>query len=151
MEDSLRTQVIVGQTKKLNEKEKSILAEVTISRPYPFGQREIHYAKAEETEMVKLMVNAFLSTKVTFCNEMNAICEATGTSYDAVRELFRLDPRVGLSHDKITQEGGFGGRCLPKDLNGLIALAMDGEHYPAFLKEVYNSNVRFRKPADAEG
>ena len=74
---------------------------------------------AVEAELVKRVENAFFATKVTFCNEIAAIAHAYGVDYHVLRELWLLDPRVGRSHTAVF--GGFGGKCLPKDISALIS------------------------------
>jgi len=40
---------------------------------------------------------------------------------------------------------GFGGKCLPKDLNAMISFAVAGEVEPILLKAVLKSNEEIRK------
>lgn len=95
--------------------------------------------KAKVSEMVKYTTNAFLATKVIFCNEIYNTCKKLGISYDELRELWLLDERVGRSHTLITPERGYGGMCLPKDVKGLIEFS-DSE----LMKTVHNLNKRIR-------
>ena len=46
-------------------------------------------------EMIKYATNAFLATRISFMNEMAAICDAVGASVDAVSEGLALDERTG--------------------------------------------------------
>jgi UDPglucose 6-dehydrogenase len=79
---------------------------------------------ARTAELVKYMENAYLATKVAFCNEMHDIAWALDVSYIEARELWLLDPRIGRSHTFVgAGRIGFGGKCLPKDLAALIATA----------------------------
>lgn len=48
--------------------------------------------------LVKYMENAYLATKVSFCNQFYDIAEKVGVDYEELRELFILDPRVNPSH-----------------------------------------------------
>lgn len=78
----------------------------------------------EETEAAKYLRNSFLALKVAFANEAYRFCEAAGIKYDCVRELIALDERIGASHLAVPGHDGsfgFGGSCLPKDLDGLLA------------------------------
>lgn len=100
----------------------------------------------EAAELAKYMENAFLAMKVTFCNEFFEISERLGVDYDEVRELWLLDPRIGKSHTWVLPEKrGFGGKCLPKDLEAIIRTAEQAGHDAKLLKEVENSNARFRE------
>ena len=74
-------------------------------------------------EVTKLAKNAFFSTKVSFFNEIKEFCDWKGINFDAFRNFVTRDDRVGDSHTRVPgpdQKRGFGGTCLPKDLNSLI-------------------------------
>ncbi len=96
-------------------------------------------------EMCKIVNNSYFAAKVTFCNEINAICEKLGIDYEELRQIWLLEPRVGVNHTLISEEGGFGGYCLPKDLRALINTSKKKDYEPEFLKEIWNSNVKFRE------
>lgn len=99
----------------------------------------------EAAELAKYMENAFLSMKVTFCNELYDIAEQVGVPYDELRELWLMDPRIGRSHTWVLPDKrGFGGKCLPKDLDALIALAEEAGAQPALLRQVRETNARVR-------
>jgi len=98
-----------------------------------------------EAELTKYMDNAFLATKVTFCNEFSRIAGAFGVDYKRLRELWLLDSRVGPSHTLIFDEPGFGGKCLPKDISAIIHAATAQGYHADFLRSVVNANTRFRK------
>ena len=76
----------------------------------------------KEAEMVKMFRNCFLSTKVSFCNEMYQFCEMKGINYENVRKLATADDRILPSHSKVPGHDGkrgFGGTCFPKDTSSL--------------------------------
>ena len=98
-----------------------------------------------EAELIKYMENIYFATKVTFANEMRKVCEAFGADYWMVREGWALDPRVDPMHTAVfPQNPGFGGKCLPKDLNALISAAREVGYEAEFFQEVWRSNKRFR-------
>lgn len=100
----------------------------------------------EAAELAKYMENAFLAMKVTFCNEFFDIAQGSGVDYDELRELWLMDPRIGRSHTWVLpDERGFGGRCLPKDLDAIIHSAEEFGHDPALLRQVARSNAIFRE------
>lgn len=104
------------------------------------------YTDSTTAELVKYMNNAWLATKVTFMNEFFEIAERFDVDYNALRELVLLDGRVGASHTLVyTEKRGFGGKCLPKDVNGIVKAAEEKGYAPKLLKEVLESNKRFRK------
>jgi len=104
----------------------------------------IRFVKAIEAEIIKYAENSFFATKVIFSNELRSICEVSGASWHRVREGWLDDPRISPMHTAVFKDKrGFGGKCYPKDLNALIALALKNGFDPIMLKAVWDSNVRF--------
>jgi UDP-glucose 6-dehydrogenase len=69
--------------------------------------------------------------------------------YNELRELWLLDPRIGRSHTWVhPDDRGFGGKCLPKDLDALLAFASGKGVEPLLLKGLAASNERVRGTAD---
>lgn len=99
-------------------------------------------------EICKYMENSFFATKIIFCNEFNRICETFGADYNSVRELWLKDPRITKTHTAIYNKDDnlcFGGKCLPKDLSGIIKHSAKNGYEPKFLESVLNSNKRIRE------
>lgn len=78
---------------------------------------------AKTAEMAKYMENCFLAMKVAFTNQFFDLARLLGIDFNELRELWLQDPRISRSHTLVTAERGFGGRCLPKDLAAVVALA----------------------------
>ena len=97
-----------------------------------------------EAELAKLFANAMLATKVSMANELALICDALGVTWSNVQAAVGLDQRIGLQHLSVTPERGFGGGCLPKDLDGLIAAARQAGYDPWLLPglSAFNNWVR---------
>lgn len=124
----------------------------TTSAIIPFFQRVIgpepKYAQtdARTAELVKYMVNAWGATKVTFVNEFYNIAKSFGVDYNELRELWLLDGRAERMHTAVFPEmRGFGGKCFPKDVNGIVKLAEDGGYDATLLKEVLKTNDKMRE------
>ncbi len=77
--------------------------------------------------------------------EAQARGPAAGADWDTVREGWLLDPRVETAHTvAFASAPGFGGKCLPKDLNAIIRTASDAGYSPSLLREILSSNARSR-------
>jgi UDPglucose 6-dehydrogenase len=104
-------------------------------------------------EMVKYMTNTFLTTKVSFANEMKMICDELNIDYDKVVEYSTYDERLGKSHWSVPGPDGklgFGGSCFPKDINALISLSKDMRLYLHTLQSVWKTNLKVRPEKDWE-
>ena len=94
-----------------------------IYRPLYLRDFPVVYTDLESAEMIKYAANAFLATKVTFINEMAALCERVGADVKAVARGMGLDGRIGL---KFLHAGpGYGGSCFPKDTSALARIGQE--------------------------
>ncbi len=90
-------------------------------------------------EMIKYASNAFLATKISFINEMAAICEALGADVADVARGMGLDERIG---NRFLSAGlGWGGSCSPKDVRALAHMASVHGTHPQLLKSVMEINA----------
>lgn len=115
---------------------------------YPvLGATKTYYQVDETTsEIIKYMENCAIATKVTLCNEFYNISKAFGASYSQVREGFVLDERQGKMFTVVYKNRrGFDGKCLPKDMNGIIHASKKVGYEPKFLQSVLESNKRFHE------
>ena len=93
-------------------------------------------------EMIKYANNAFLATKISFINEIAALCDRVGATIDDVADGIAVDPRIGPS---FLQAGvGYGGSCFPKDIRALDRLALANDHNFELLRSVITVNNRQR-------
>jgi UDPglucose 6-dehydrogenase len=98
-----------------------------------------------EAELVKLCSNAMLAAKVSMANELAAVCDRFRVRWTRVQAVVGLDRRIGPDHLTVTPERGFGGECLPKDLDGLIAASRGRGHEPALLDAIAAFNQKVRR------
>lgn len=103
-----------------------------------------------EAELIKLCSNAMLAAKVTMANEFANICEILGVAWPRVQAGIGLDRRIGPDHLTVTAERGFGGGCLPKDLDGLIAASRTAGYIPLVLEQIAEFNRQIRRQVEVE-
>ena len=99
----------------------AVMAE--IYRPLFLRDFPIVTTDLESAEMIKYAANAFLATKITFINEIAALCEKVGADVKEVAKGIGLDGRIG---NKFLHAGpGYGGSCFPKDTTALARIGQD--------------------------
>jgi UDPglucose 6-dehydrogenase len=99
---------------------------------------EIVRTDVASAEMIKLASNAFLSTKISFINEIANVCEEVGADVTEVARGMGLDPRIGSSF--LNAGAGFGGSCFPKDVTALKQLAGNSGYHFQLLTAVIEVN-----------
>lgn len=94
-----------------------------IYRPLYLRDFPIVTTDLESAEMIKYAANAFLATKITFINEIAALCEKVGADVKQVSKGMGMDNRIG---NKFLHAGpGYGGSCFPKDTKALARIGQD--------------------------
>jgi UDPglucose 6-dehydrogenase len=110
--------VVVGVE---TERAKKVMAE--LYRPLFLRDFPVVYTGLESAEMIKYAANAFLATKITFINEIAALCERVGADIKAVSKGMGMDGRIG---NKFLHAGpGYGGSCFPKDTKALARIGQE--------------------------
>tara|TARA_Y100000004_G_scaffold197150_1_gene270044 strand:+ start:1748 stop:2584 length:837 start_codon:yes stop_codon:yes gene_type:complete len=141
-----QTRIILGGTRRGTNRLRQVYS-------YVFPKAHIIKTHSTIAEIVKYMTNAYLATKVSFANEMYQICQKLDMDYDKVVEYATLDERLGVTHWSVPGpdgEFGFGGHCLPKDINGLINVAHELGVNTGVLEAVVDTNDEVRKNRDWE-
>ncbi|HET7579650.1 MAG TPA: UDP-glucose/GDP-mannose dehydrogenase family protein [Bacillales bacterium] len=92
----------------------------------------------EGAEMIKYASNAFLATKISFANELARICDAYHVNVQDVTRGLGTDPRIGPHF--LGSGLGYGGSCLPKDLDALEHAALRKRVIPILLHSVKTIN-----------
>jgi GDP-mannose 6-dehydrogenase len=91
-------------------------------------------------EMLKYVNNAWHALKVTFANEIGAMCKTDGIDADALMSLFCQDTRLNTSAAYLKPGFAFGGSCLPKELRALAYHAHVKDLRLPLLESVMPSN-----------
>ena len=93
-------------------------------------------------EMIKYAGNAFLSTKVSFINEIANLCDHVEADIDDVVAGLGMDPRIGPSF--LRAGIGYGGSCFPQDVRALEYASATNGYSCDLLKAVISVNKRQR-------
>lgn len=126
-EDFLRpdTQIVgfTGQSLDAATLVRSLLPRAPFMSPWGIGTYQRVAITATEAEIIKYARNVHFARKINFANVLATLAETMGASYENIRRGMAADHRIGDSHLDVTHGGyrGFGGYCLPKDLDAFIA------------------------------
>lgn len=125
-----------------SDRAKAVLKE--LYRPLYLLETPMVITNLETAELIKYASNAFLAAKISFINEISALCEKTGADIKAISKGMGLDKRIG---SKFLHAGpGYGGSCFPKDVSALIRIFRDNGLEPRILEAVtqVNQNQKLR-------
>ena len=131
---------------------RSVMAE--LYAPFVRTGKPIIFMDIPSAEMTKYAANAMLATRISFMNEIAALCERVGADVDLVRKGVGSDARIGPSF--LFPGPGYGGSCFPKDVKALVQTARQCETPLQVLEAVESANNRqkqklFEKLSDAFG
>ena len=91
-------------------------------------------------ELIKHASNSFLAMKISYANMVADLAEQLGADVQEVVRAIGLDPRIGSAF--LNPGLGFGGFCLPKDLQAFVRLAERSGVDFSMLKEAEKINRR---------
>ncbi len=104
----------------------------------PAGTPEFVVTTIASAELIKHASNSFLGLKISYANVLADLCERLGGNVEEVTRAVGLDPRIGGQFLKAGL--GFGGFCLPKDIQAFIKLADSAGIDFGLLKETERVN-----------
>ena len=130
--------VVIGTSNKKSNKILKNLYSPLISK----GAKYINTSR-RAAELIKYSSNAFLSTKITFINELANLCEKLNVNIEDVSIGIGTDKRIG---GRFLRAGpAYGGSCFPKDTRALVHTANKSKISLSVIKSVINSNEKRSK------
>lgn len=144
VEDFMRpNRVVIGA-----ESEQAIAIMKDLYRPLYLIETPFVITDIATAELIKYATNSFLATKISFINEISALCEAVGANVNTVAKAMGLDGRIG---PKFLHAGiGFGGSCLPKDTMALVKIAEEKGVQLRIVKAAIEANQKQRERLTAK-
>ena len=139
VEDFIRpNRVVIGA-----ESEQAIAIMKDLYNPLYLIETPFVITDIPTSELIKYATNSFLATKISFINEISALCEAVGANVNTVAKAMGLDGRIG---PKFLHAGiGFGGSCLPKDTMAIVKIAEEKGVKLNIVKAAIEANQRQRE------
>ena len=116
-----QTHVVLGKGENTSEDKIERVSDF-YKQYYPLA--EISLCEAIESESMKIYVNCFYATKIQFFNELYALTNKTGGSYEVIRELMLKNNWINPMHTLVPgtdNKLSYGGGCFPKDTNALVS------------------------------
>jgi UDPglucose 6-dehydrogenase len=101
--------ILIGQSDEtVGSKLEKILSSMTVNTPI------VLRLTTAEAEIAKIAINSFVTTKISFSNQISEICENfSNTSSVNVLKAIGTDSRIGNSY--LRQGTSYGGPCFPRD------------------------------------
>ena len=138
VEDFLKPDRIIIGTE--SDKARSLMTQVY--QPFVTDVNNLIFMDVRSAELTKYAANTFLATKISFMNEIALLCERLGANVDMIRLGIGSDPRIGKQF--LNAGLGYGGSCLPKDVQALWKSSSEVEYDFKILNAVMEVN-RFQK------
>jgi UDPglucose 6-dehydrogenase len=136
VEDFMRPdRIIVGSD---SERARTVMRE--LYAPFTLNRERTLFMGTREAEMTKYAANAMLATRISYMNEIAALCDRMGVDVESVRQGIGADSRIGYAF--IYPGCGYGGSCFPKDVTALIRTADEQGMEATLLKAVTARNNR---------
>ncbi|SEN12774.1 UDP-glucose dehydrogenase [Stigmatella aurantiaca] len=139
LEDFLKPdRVVIGTA---SERARRLMGE--LYAPFVRTENPVLYMDSRSAELTKYAANAMLATRVSFMNDVAALCEKVGADVDFVRKAMGADRRIGYPF--LFPGVGYGGSCFPKDLKALVATGREHGLELDLLRAVDRTNERQKR------
>lgn len=125
--------ILIGADKKKGLKElKNIYNKICFKIP------EFIILLPIQAEIAKLALNCYITTKITFANQIGNLCYRLGISANNILKAIGRDRRIGNEYFKAGF--GYGGGCFPRDNLALSAYFSEMKVMPTLFQTIHNLN-----------
>ena len=139
LEDFLKPdRVVIGAD---SERARKLMGQ--LYAPFVRTENPILFMDTRSAELTKYAANAMLATRISFMNDIAALCERVGADVDFVRKGMGADRRIGYPF--LFPGVGYGGSCIPKDGKALVATGREHGLELDILRAVERTNERQKK------
>lgn len=114
--------------------------EMSFLENYHKFEKKVKRIGFTELEILKLMSNNYRAMKVVFANHFYDLCKRNDADYDLLLKYF-YSTRNGQSYMEVGDDlRGYGGKCLPKDIDFAIDIFSDTDLFRA----IKNDNKKWK-------
>ena len=116
LEDFLHPDRIVVGVRRCDERARDLIQQ--LYAPLQLTGDKLLFMDVRSAELTKYAANAMLATRISFMNEIAMLAQKLGADIEQVRRGIGADTRIG--REFLRAGCGYGGSCLPKDIQALL-------------------------------